>query len=142
MAKKKAGKKAADKVNVERKRMQDQSRAVLGSLGRRVYELRAEHNMTQRDLQERSGVTQPFISEIERGLGNPTWERLSAICHAFGITFPDLVVQSLFRNIKVSDDTLRTAATVSRILQEVLESEDPLTSNDRTKTRDEARSRK
>lgn len=103
------------------KEMKDRSRSVLLSIGRRIYELRAESGMTQRTLEDRSGVAQGFISEIENGNGNPTWERLSAICHALGITFPELVVQALFRNIEVQDDTLKTASTVSRILQEVLE---------------------
>lgn len=104
-------------------KMKERSRSVLLSIGRRIYELRAESGMTQRALEDRSGVAQGFISEIENGNGNPTWDRLSAICHALGVTFPELVVQSLFRNIEVQDDTIQTASTVSRILQEVLEKE-------------------
>lgn len=97
------------------------SRFALQQIGRRIYELRAEKGMTQDRLSEESGVAQAYISEIENGLGNPSWDRISAICHTFKITFPQLVLDALFRNVSVDPETITTAAFVSRLLQEVLE---------------------
>lgn len=41
-------------------------------VGRNVRRIRAERGMTQEQLAERSGFSQQYISDLERGRRNPT----------------------------------------------------------------------
>ena len=41
-------------------------------VGRNALRLRRENGLTQEQLAERSGFTQQYISDLERGLCNPT----------------------------------------------------------------------
>jgi len=57
-----------------------------------LKELREKCAMNQHDLSARSGVPQPMISEIERGVVvNPTIRTLYRLSLALGCTVADLV---------------------------------------------------
>lgn len=47
--------------------------------------MRKRAGLTQRALAERVGTTQSAIARLERGVGNPTLARLSAIAEACGL---------------------------------------------------------
>ena len=49
-----------------------------------VREARKSANLTQAQLAERAGTTQPVIARLERGGGNPTFETLERVLHAAG----------------------------------------------------------
>ncbi len=49
-----------------------------------LYKLLAEHNMTQQQLAEKSGVHQVNISRIENGTGNPSVETLQKLAKGMG----------------------------------------------------------
>lgn len=51
-------------------------------LGAQIARARQSEHLTQADLAARSSVTQPEISRIERGVGNPTRETLMRIAAA------------------------------------------------------------
>ena len=55
-------------------------------LGRNVRKCRIEASLTQEQLSERSGFSQQYISDMERGLRNPTIVSLYELAHALGTT--------------------------------------------------------
>lgn len=46
---------------------------------------RREQNLTQQELAKKSGVTQPDISRLENGRGNPSLQRLKALAKGLGM---------------------------------------------------------
>jgi transcriptional regulator with XRE-family HTH domain len=59
-------------------------------VGRNVRRFRLEKGLTQEKLTEDSGVSQQYISELERGARNPTIDTLAKIALALGVTTTDL----------------------------------------------------
>jgi len=55
-------------------------------LGRNVRRCRIEAELTQEQLSELSGFSQQYISDIERGLRNPTIVSLYELAQALGTT--------------------------------------------------------
>jgi transcriptional regulator with XRE-family HTH domain len=57
------------------------ARAVQVRLGARMRSLREERDWTQDDVADKVGISQKYLSEIERGQKSPSWEILVAIAH-------------------------------------------------------------
>lgn len=55
-------------------------------LGRNVRKRRIEAGLTQEQLSELSGFSQQYISDMERGLRNPTIVSLYELAQAIGTT--------------------------------------------------------
>jgi len=53
-------------------------------LGRNVRKCRIDAGLTQEQLSERSGFSQQYISDMERGLRNPTIVSLYELAQALG----------------------------------------------------------
>lgn len=53
--------------------------------------LRQERDWTQRELADKIGIDQPFMSKIEAGKHDPGLKLLSSIAEAFGLTVSDLM---------------------------------------------------
>ncbi|MEM6671848.1 MAG: helix-turn-helix transcriptional regulator [Planctomycetota bacterium] len=62
----------------------------LGALGRALRDARRRRGWTQAQLAQQAGTTQPKVSIIERGVGNPEASTLLALVAALGL---DLVVR-------------------------------------------------
>ena len=60
-------------------------------VGRNVARLRKGKGLTQEVIAERSGISQQYLSDLERGLRNPTIIRLYEIAQALGVSHVDLV---------------------------------------------------
>jgi transcriptional regulator with XRE-family HTH domain len=60
-------------------------------VGRNAARLRAEAGLTQEQLAERSGLTQQYISDLERGKSNPTIVTLYELATALGVSQVELV---------------------------------------------------
>jgi transcriptional regulator with XRE-family HTH domain len=60
-------------------------------VGRNFGKLRREKGFTQEQFTEISGFTQQYISDLERGLRNPTVVTLFHLANALGISHIDLV---------------------------------------------------
>jgi len=54
-------------------------------LGKAIRFLREESGMTQKGLAERSGVSASWISRIEHGEVDPTWNTIARISEGLGI---------------------------------------------------------
>ena len=59
-------------------------------LGKRVRALRKEMGISQEELAFRAEIDRTYISQIERGIGNPSLLVLFKIGGVLGVTVPDL----------------------------------------------------
>jgi transcriptional regulator with XRE-family HTH domain len=60
-------------------------------VGRNAARLRKAAGLTQEQLAERSGFSQQYISDLERGRCNPTIVTLYELATALGVSQVDLV---------------------------------------------------
>lgn len=67
------------------------------SLGSVLRDHRRESSVTLRELSARSGVSLGYISEVERGIKDPSSEMLEDLCNGLGLTVEDLLVGALAR---------------------------------------------
>lgn len=61
------------------------------AVGRTLHGLRADHGWSLRALGDRSGLSVAFLSEIERGLKEPSGAVLGQLGVAFGVSLADLL---------------------------------------------------
>lgn len=61
-------------------------------VGRNFAKLRRQKGFTQETFAEVAGVTQQYVSDLERGLRNPTVVTLYHLASALGVSHVDLVV--------------------------------------------------
>ena len=59
-------------------------------LGKRIKELRIDKGWTQERLQEHSGLDRTYISDIERGVRNPSIKSLEKLATALKVKLSDL----------------------------------------------------
>lgn len=64
-------------------------------LGARVRELRRERELTLVQTAERAGIAPQYLSEIERGLKDPSSEIVAAVAGALDITVLELTTQTV-----------------------------------------------
>jgi transcriptional regulator with XRE-family HTH domain len=62
-------------------------------LGRRLRAVRARRGETLTETAERAGISPQYLSEIERGLKDPSSEVLAAVAGALGVALIDLTAQ-------------------------------------------------
>ncbi len=60
-------------------------------VGSNFARLRREKGLTQEQVEERSGFSQQYISDLERGRRNPTIITLHELARALGVSHMDLV---------------------------------------------------
>lgn len=60
------------------------------ALGAAVKQLRAQRGATQEGLAYEAGITTGTLSQLERGISNPSWGTLKAIAGALGISMVEL----------------------------------------------------
>lgn len=60
-------------------------------VGRNFARLRREKGLTQEDVEARSGYSQQYLSDLERGRRNPSIITLYEIAQALGVSHVDLV---------------------------------------------------
>lgn len=64
---------------------------IRGLVGRNVARIRRERQMTQEQLSERSGLSQQYLSTLERGSRNPTVTTLDEVAKALSVKVIDLL---------------------------------------------------
>jgi transcriptional regulator with XRE-family HTH domain len=57
-----------------------------GQLGRGMRRLREARRLSIQELAGEAGMHPTYLSTVERGLGNPTWEKVCGLAETFGIT--------------------------------------------------------
>lgn len=60
-------------------------------VGENVRRVRLKKGLTQETFAEKSGFTQQYISDLERGLRNPTFVTLFELATALEVSHMDLV---------------------------------------------------
>lgn len=68
------------------------------NIGSTIQKLRKEKNIRQIELAENSGISQTYLSQIEKGLKMPTVDVLEKVCFNLGIPYPVLSYLSIDRN--------------------------------------------
>lgn len=63
--------------------------------GKRIKNFRTKNNLTIHDLAEMTGVSTALLSQLERGLGNPTISVLRTIADAMKITVSNLLEEKI-----------------------------------------------
>ncbi|MBO9455124.1 helix-turn-helix transcriptional regulator [Paracoccus sp. R12_1] len=63
-------------------------------VGRNFARLRREKGLTQEQIEERSGLSQQYLSGLERGKRNPTVITLYELAQALGVSHVELVIPS------------------------------------------------
>lgn len=87
------------------------------AVGRAISSLRSGRGWSLRTLSERSGISTPYLSEIERGRKEASGATLEQIGQAFDLTLPDLlrsvadVIEEQERSGAPVPPLLRTAIT-------------------------------
>lgn len=61
------------------------------TIGQRLRARRVELGLTLAQVAEKAGLSLPYVSNLERGRGNPTIEALEALAHALGMTLGALI---------------------------------------------------
>jgi transcriptional regulator with XRE-family HTH domain len=74
--------------------LDDAARKQLESLGGFIRERRKQAEYSLRDLADRANVSNPYLSQIERGLHAPSVRVLKAIAAALNVSAESLLVQA------------------------------------------------
>lgn len=64
--------------------------SVQQKLGKKIQGLRKDNNLTQEKLGELTGLDRTYISDIERGVRNPSLKSLQKLAVAFNVSISDL----------------------------------------------------
>jgi transcriptional regulator with XRE-family HTH domain len=78
----------------------------LQGLGAFIHSQRKQAQLTLRELSERTNVSNPYLSQIERGLHEPSVRVLKAIAIALNVSVETMLVRAGL----LSEDALDTAA--------------------------------
>ena len=68
-------------------------------LHERLRELRSERGLRLKDVAETTGISVPYLSDLERGRTNPSLETLQTLAAAYNITVHDLLESVEFYGI-------------------------------------------
>lgn len=71
--------------------MQAAAAKLLKTFGRSIRSYRKQRGMSQEDLAEKSGLSRNYISDIERGVRNPSLLALIGIAKALRMPLRDLL---------------------------------------------------
>jgi transcriptional regulator with XRE-family HTH domain len=61
--------------------------------GRAVKRVRVQHGLTQEQVSAAPGLHPTYISDIERGARNPSWEAITKLAHGIGVPTADIAAQ-------------------------------------------------
>ncbi|WP_454887238.1 helix-turn-helix domain-containing protein [Sphingomonas oryzagri] len=59
--------------------------------GARIRARREQLGWTQGELFEKTGITNSYISHVERGLGNPSLDIMVNLCDVLGVRIADIL---------------------------------------------------
>src|SRR3712207_2886979 len=90
----------------------------VGSLGDYLREQRTAASLSLRQLAEQAGVSNPYLSQIERGLRKPSAEILQQIAKALRISAETLYVRAGILEERQGDDDLEGEILRDRFLSE------------------------
>lgn len=92
--------------------------ARITDLGGFIREQRDQAQMSLRQLAQAAGVSNPYLSQVERGLRNPSAEILGRIAQGLRISAETLYVQAGILDERAGDATVTTAIAADATLTE------------------------
>jgi transcriptional regulator with XRE-family HTH domain len=90
----------------------------VGSIGEYIREQRQRAKISLRQLAEQAGVSNPYLSQIERGLRKPSAEILQQIAKGLRISAEALYVQAGILEEREADTDVQTAIRADLSLSE------------------------
>lgn len=75
--------------------------SMLSEVGNRIRTLRKERHLTTEGLAEHAGVSAGIVSQVERGMGNPSFATLAQIAHGLQLPVGQLMAPSAAKDIVV-----------------------------------------
>jgi transcriptional regulator with XRE-family HTH domain len=90
----------------------------VGSLGEFLQEQRRNAQLSLRQLADQTGVSNPYLSQIERGLRRPSADVLQQIAKALRISAEALYVRAGLLDRPRSDHTVEDAILADTVLSE------------------------
>ena len=106
--------------------LDEQARAQLRALGDFIRDQRKLAQLSLRDLAARTNVSNPYLSQVERGLHEPSVRVLKAIAAALNVSAETLLMQAGLLDEAVGGDKREPAATESAASTEDAIAADPL----------------
>ena len=94
------------------------SRDMAGSLGEFLQEQRRHAQLSLRQLAERTGVSNPYLSQIERGLRKPSAEVLQQIARALRISAEVLYERAGLLDQRTGAGSVEEAVRTDPVLSE------------------------
>jgi transcriptional regulator with XRE-family HTH domain len=64
------------------------------ALGRAVQAIRAEKGISQVQLSENTGLMQSWISNVEHGRRNPSWNNVTRLAEGLGVSVSELATRA------------------------------------------------
>ncbi len=94
-------------------------------VGREIRHLRKARGATLTDLSKKAGLSQGYLSQIERGISSPSVKALHSISRALGVTIswffsPSATTDAELRDFVVRADNRRSLKFSSGIIDELL----------------------
>ena len=80
-------------------------------IGEFIRDLRSNARISLRELADRAGVSNPYLSQIERGLRKPSAEVLAQIANALRVSTPVMYLRAGLLNEKDAHGVLAAIAT-------------------------------
>ncbi|HXA58575.1 MAG TPA: helix-turn-helix domain-containing protein [Streptosporangiaceae bacterium] len=90
----------------------------VGSIGEYIREQRQRAKVSLRQLAETTGVSNPYLSQIERGLRKPSAEILQQIAKGLRISAEALYIQAGILEDREADSDVQSAIRADLILSE------------------------
>ena len=96
-------------------------------LGDRIKEVRKLRNMSQEDFAQKLGLSQPAVSQFEKGTRQPTPKTIDKICQVLKVSRDELVGKGgeenfetamLMRNLKgLSPESIRRLNEIAKMMK-------------------------
>lgn len=83
-------------------------------IGRRIKDLRTAKNMKVTELANKSFISQPYLSDIEKGRTTPSIDKLTAICDALEISLGEFFGYAT----DLSSDLIKLLETAKKLTAE------------------------
>jgi transcriptional regulator with XRE-family HTH domain len=93
--------------------MQPPNEGSLRTLGRALLLARTVRGLKRRDISQRTGLSYPYLSQIERGVRTPSSRALQSIADALDMTTSELLSMADQVAEATPDDAVRAAAAAS-----------------------------
>src|SRR5919106_2630686 len=97
-------------------KLSDRAAGAVGSLGEYLAEQRRHAQLSLRQLSDLAGVSNPYLSQIERGLRKPSAEVLQQLAKALRISAETLYVRAGILDPDDSSDGRQASGVVDAVL--------------------------